>query len=173
MGLGSACWPPLAYLATIKCRETDSPVGLSTYFHLIATPIMGTWSAAVWHPMTACQWGMALGIGGLSLLAQVAMTKALHLEDAARVMPFKYFGAILALRLAWFLSMKKSPGGPWSASAMVLAAVTANTIAGNRKRQWQRTVTRRVCPMSRLRDPSEPLESDKLPAREPAVETAI
>ena len=41
---------------------------------------MGTWSAATWHPMTAAQWGMAFGIGVLSSIAQVAMTKALHLE---------------------------------------------------------------------------------------------
>ena len=42
MGLGSAWLAAVAYLATIKCRETDSPVGIVRYFHLIATPIMGT-----------------------------------------------------------------------------------------------------------------------------------
>ena len=65
MGLGSATLAALAYLATIKCRETDSAVGIVTYFHLIAAPVMGTWSAATWHPMTAAQWGMAFGIGVL------------------------------------------------------------------------------------------------------------
>ncbi len=133
MGVGSALAAAVAYLATIKCRETDSPVGIVAYFHLIATPIMGTWSAAVWHPMTASQWGMALGIGGLSLLAQVAMTKALHLEDAARVMPFKYFGALLALGLAWILFDEKITGWALVGIGVVLAAVTANTIAGKRK----------------------------------------
>ena len=41
MGLGSALLAAVAYLATIKCRETDSPVGIVAYFHLIATPVMG------------------------------------------------------------------------------------------------------------------------------------
>ena len=133
MGLGSAFTAALAYLATIKCRETDSPVGIVTYFHMIATPVMGSWSATVWHPMTGEQWAMALGIGVLSLFAQVGMTKALHLEDAARVMPFKYFGAILALGLAWTLFDEKITGWALVGIGVVLVAVTANTLAGRKK----------------------------------------
>ena len=131
MGLGSALLAALAYLATIKCRETDSAVGIVTYFHLIAAPVMGS-GAATWHPMTAAQWGMAVGIGVLSLIAQVAMTKALHLEDAARVMPFKYFGAILALFAARLLFDEVVTGWALVGILVVLAAVTANTIAGGR-----------------------------------------
>ena len=133
MGMGSALGAAVAYLATIKCRETDSAVGVVTYFHMIATPVMGSWSAAVWHPMTSTQWGMAVGIGVLSLLAQVAMTKALHLEDAARVMPFKYFGAILALGAAWVLFDEHITGWALVGIGIVLAAVTANAIAGRKK----------------------------------------
>ena len=73
---------------------------------------------------------MAIGIGVLSLVAQVAMTKALHLEDAARVMPFKYFGAILALILAWTLFDERITGWSLVGIAVVLAAVTANTLSG-------------------------------------------
>ena len=135
MGLGSALGAAVAYLATIKCRKTDSAVGVVTWFHMIAAPIMGSWSATVWHPMTATQWGMAVGIGVLSLVAQVAMTKALHLEDAARVMPFKYFGAILALILAWTLFDERITGWSLVGIAVVLAAVTANTLSGNRSRK--------------------------------------
>ena len=80
--------------------------------------------------MTTTQWGMAIGIGVLSLVAQVAMTKALHLEDAARVMPFKYFGAILALILAWTLFDERITGWSLVGIAVVLAAVTANTLSG-------------------------------------------
>ena len=132
MGLGSALTAAVAYLATIKCRDTDSPVGIVTYFHMVATPIMGSWSAAVWQPMNASQWAMAIGVGILSLLAQVAMTKALHLEDAARVMPFKYFGAFLALILAWNLFDEKITGWSLVGICIVLAAVTANTLAGKK-----------------------------------------
>ena len=39
MGMGSALGAAVAYLATIKCRETDSAVGVVTWFHMIATPI--------------------------------------------------------------------------------------------------------------------------------------
>lgn len=135
MGLGSATLAALAYLATIKCRETDSAVGIVTYFHLIAAPVMGSWSAATWHPMTLDQWGMAFGIGALSLVAQVAMTKALHLEDAARVMPFKYFGAILALFAARMLFDEVVTGWALVGILIVLAAVTANTLSGGRDKK--------------------------------------
>lgn len=135
MGLGSAALAALAYLATIKCRETDSAVGIVTYFHLLATPIMGSWSTATWHPMKLSDWGMAIGIGALSLVAQVSMTKALHLEDAARVMPFKYFGAILALLLAWGVFGEVVKGWSLVGILIVLAAVTANTLSGNREKR--------------------------------------
>ena len=135
MGLGSAALAALAYLATIKCRETDSPVGIVTYFHLLATPIMGSWSLATWHHMSLSDWGMAIGIGALSLIAQVSMTKALHLEDAARVMPFKYFGAILAFGMANLVFGEVVAGWSLVGIVIVLAAVTANTLAGNREKR--------------------------------------
>ena len=42
-------------------------------------------------------------------------------------MPFKYFGAILALGMAWLSSTKRSQAGPLVGIGIVLAAVTANT----------------------------------------------
>ena len=86
-------------------------------------------------PCPFSDWGMAIGIGALSLVAQVSMTKALHLEDAARVMPFKYFGAILALGMANLVFGEVVSGWALVGIVIVLAAVTANTLSGNREKR--------------------------------------
>ena len=63
-------------------------------------------------------------------------------------MPFKYFGAILALFAARLLFDEVVTGWALVGIFVVLAAVTANTIAGGREAEvGQRTVTRRVCSM--------------------------
>ena len=41
LGLMSACLAAVAYLATMKCRETDHPVEVVVWFHLLAVPVMG------------------------------------------------------------------------------------------------------------------------------------
>ena len=94
LGLDVGLFGGSRVLATMKCRDTDHPVGV-IWFHLLAVPVMGMLSWGDWSPMADMNWGLALAIGVLSIAAQVLMTVALHNEDAGMVMPFKYLGAVL------------------------------------------------------------------------------
>ena len=96
LGVSSAMAAAVAYLATMKCRETDHPVGVVIWFHLVAVPVTGGWTAFTWVPPVGNEWLLALAVGLLSVVAQVAMTFALHQGQANVIMPFKYFGAVLA-----------------------------------------------------------------------------
>ena len=48
LGITSAICAAVAYLATMKCRDTDHPVGVVIWFHLVAVPVTGTWTAFTW-----------------------------------------------------------------------------------------------------------------------------
>lgn len=127
LGVTSAIAAGVAYLATMKCRETDHPVGVVIWFHWVAVPISGSFVAFSWVPPVGWEWGMALAVGVLSIFAQVAMTHALHRGEASTIMPFKYVGAVLAF-VASLLIFDERLGG-WALGGMflVIAAVTANT----------------------------------------------
>lgn len=103
LGLMAAAAAAVAYLATMKCRDSDHPVGVVVWFHLLAFPITGALSMPQWMPMTTPMWGLAALVGLLSIAAQILMTVALHQEDAGMVMPFKYLGAVMALSAGWVL----------------------------------------------------------------------
>ena len=128
LGLSSACLAAVAYFATMKCRDTDHPVGVVVWFHMLAVPTMGVLSVGEWVPMAESDWGLALAIGVLSIAAQVLMTVALHNEDAGMVMPFKYLGAVLALAVGWWGYGEHMSTLSLAGMALVVASIVANTV---------------------------------------------
>ena len=132
LGMTSACLAAVAYLATMKCRETDHPVGVVVWFHMLAVPIMGLLSWGEWVPLAGSDWVLALAVGGLSIVAQVLMTVALHNEDAGMVMPFKYLGAVLALAVGWWGYGEHMSTLSLAGMALVVASIVANTVLKTR-----------------------------------------
>jgi drug/metabolite transporter (DMT)-like permease len=128
LGMTSACLAAVAYLATMKCRETDHPVGVVVWFHMLAVPIMGLLSWGEWVPLAGNDWVLALAVGGLSIVAQVLMTVALHNEDAGMVMPFKYLGAVLALVVGWWGYDEHMSTLSLAGMGLVVASIVANTV---------------------------------------------
>jgi drug/metabolite transporter (DMT)-like permease len=128
LGMTSACLAAVAYLATMKCRDSDHPVGVVVWFHMLAVPIMGLLSMGDWVPMEGADWALALAIGVLSIVAQVLMTVALHREDAGMVMPFKYLGAVLALVAGWWGYGEHMSTLSLAGMALVVASIVANTV---------------------------------------------
>jgi drug/metabolite transporter (DMT)-like permease len=128
LGMTSACLSAVAYLATMKCRDSDHPVGVVVWFHMLAVPIMGLLSVGDWVPMEGADWALALAIGVLSIVAQVLMTVALHREDAGMVMPFKYLGAVLALVAGWWGYGEHMSTLSLAGMALVVASIVANTV---------------------------------------------
>lgn len=144
LGLMSACCAAVAYLATMKCRDTDHPVGVVIWFHLLAVPVMGLLSWGEWTAMVDVDWGLAVATGVLSIAAQVLMTVALHNEDAGMVMPFKYLGAVLALGIGWWGYGEHMSTLSLLGMALVVLSISANTVLKARmspslKSQSQRT----------------------------------
>lgn len=134
LGVSSAMAAAVAYLATMKCRETDHPVGVVIWFHLVAVPVTGGWTAFTWVPPVGNEWLLALAVGLLSVVAQVAMTFALHQGEANVIMPFKYFGAVLAFIFGLLLFDEHLNQWALAGIGLVILSVTVNTVL---KRRWE------------------------------------
>jgi drug/metabolite transporter (DMT)-like permease len=112
----------------MKCRDTDHPVGVVIWFHLVAVPITGSWTAFTWVAPIGTEWLLALAVGILSVVAQVSMTYALHRGEANVIMPFKYVGAILAFAFGLLLFDERLSTLALVGMALVIGSVTANTL---------------------------------------------
>lgn len=132
LGVVSAAAAGVAYLATMKCRDTDHPVGVVIWFHLVAVPVSGSLTAFTWVPPVGWEWGLALAVGLLSIVAQIAMTFALHQGQASTIMPFKYVGAVLAFISGLFLFDERLNGYALAGIGLVIVAVTLNTLLKRR-----------------------------------------
>jgi drug/metabolite transporter (DMT)-like permease len=96
IALGGAIFAAISYVIVRKLRETEDPLVVVFYFPLIATPasiptalpdaIIPTW----WELL------VLLGIGIVTHIAQVTMTKSLHLEKAGRATAVSYLQVVFA-----------------------------------------------------------------------------
>jgi drug/metabolite transporter (DMT)-like permease len=96
-GIASAAVAGLAYNAIIKCKDSDHPVVIMIYFPLMSLPVMGM--ACLWEfrMPVGTDW-IFIGLMGLTAqVAQYCTTIALQSDSAARVAPWNYVGAVLAV----------------------------------------------------------------------------
>ena len=125
----------------MKCKETDHPVTIVMYFHLLAVPIMSfillpNWSSTTdalsfmpeWQPIGWYEWGLGIIIGVFSVLAQIFMAYAIHQEDASIVTPIKYIGAILAIAIGYYRFREALEFWAIIGIFLVIIGVPANTI---------------------------------------------
>jgi drug/metabolite transporter (DMT)-like permease len=104
MGVISAVFSGIAYNAIMKCRKTDDPITVVMYFPLVATPVMiiiMIFNGAIMP--VGIEWLILFLIGIFTQVAQVFMTKSFHSENASKVTPIKYIGAIYAVCIGLFI----------------------------------------------------------------------
>lgn len=103
LGVLASFFTGVSYNAIMKCRDTDAPINVVMYFPLIATPLMLVWTLFDGRMPHGMEWPIILIIGCFTQLAQILMTKALHIDDASNITPIKYMGGIYALLIGFFL----------------------------------------------------------------------
>ena len=128
LGVVSAFFAGIAYLAIIKLKHTDSPINIVMYFPMLALPITGIWCLYDFVMPSGWEWLILLFIGIFTQIAQILMTKALHATDTARVVPFKYLGAIYALLVGWFVFDERLNFILILGIALIVFSVVANAL---------------------------------------------
>jgi drug/metabolite transporter (DMT)-like permease len=128
VGVLSAILSGIAYNAIMKCRTTEDPITVVMYFPLLAAPVtLTTMLVYGFTTPIGIEWLIILLIGLFTQIAQVCMTRSFHAEDAAKITPLKYIGAIYAVCIGLFvydetLSQIVSVG-----IALILTGVLLNT----------------------------------------------
>ena len=150
IGITSSFLAAVAYFATMKCRDTDHPATIVTYFHLLAVPIMGViilpnWPSLtsgisldflpVWQSIGWREWALGIIIGLFSVAAQILMGFAIHNEDASVVTPIKYIGAIIALGIGFIYFDEVLEFWSVIGIMLVITGVTLNTIVKRKRPQ--------------------------------------
>ncbi|MGE0786728.1 MAG: DMT family transporter [Sandaracinaceae bacterium] len=84
VALAGAGFAAGAYVTVRSLAGKEEPMVIVFYFPLVAVPLTLplVWSVWVWP--TPTEWLLLLGVGVATQLAQVAMTRGLHLESAGR-----------------------------------------------------------------------------------------
>ncbi|MGD1840291.1 MAG: DMT family transporter [Thermonemataceae bacterium] len=100
-GVISAFFAGCAYNCIRKLKTTEHPLVIVFYFPLVTLPIVSIASFFWWVTPQGIEWLYLLGIGLLTQLAQVYMTKAYQTEMAARVAGTSYIGLLYALGLGF------------------------------------------------------------------------
>ena len=73
------------------------------------------------------EWGVLLLIGVFTQVAQIFMTKSFHEEDASKITPFKYLGAIYAVCIGVFIFDENLSLIVYLGIALILTGVLLNT----------------------------------------------
>jgi drug/metabolite transporter (DMT)-like permease len=102
LGVTSAAVAGLAYNAIIKCKDTDHPVVIMIYFPLMSLPVMGLACLWEWKTPSGTDWIFLLIMGLTAQVAQYCTTIALQSDSAAKVAPWNYLGAVLAVINGYF-----------------------------------------------------------------------
>lgn len=132
VGIISSVLSGVAYNAIMKCRTTDAPITVVMYFPLVATPVMLIVSFFYGFIVPqGIEWVLLLLIGVFTQLAQVAMTRAFNADAAAKITPIKYFGAIYAILIGYFIFDEQLSFYAIIGIILVLSGVLLNTFVKN------------------------------------------
>jgi drug/metabolite transporter (DMT)-like permease len=127
LGVASALFAGIAYNAVRRLKDTEHPLQIVFYFPLLATPIMGIWCLFDFKMPEGRQWLLILLLGLFTQVAQYYMTMALHADKAARITPFKYFGAILAIVLGYTIFDEHLSYFNYLGMGLIMLGVLLNT----------------------------------------------
>lgn len=92
-----------AYITVRVLRRSDDPLVIVFWFPLIGAPIVVPWALAVWVPPSPFEWAVMAGVGVCTHIAQVCMTRGIHLLPAGRATAIGYLQIVLAFGFGMLL----------------------------------------------------------------------
>lgn len=84
IALVGACFSAGAYVTVRRLRATDDPLVVVLWFPIVATPVFVPLALRVWVWPEPLEWLVLLGVGVSTQIAQVFLTRGLHLLPAGR-----------------------------------------------------------------------------------------
>jgi len=103
IGASSAVFAGVAHNFIRRLKNKEDPQTIILYLALVAIPFFGPLTYFQWVPPTTYQWTILIGIGLITQLAQVYLTKAYIASQASHIVHFTYIGVILSVIFGWLL----------------------------------------------------------------------
>lgn len=94
--LSGAVFSACAYVTVRRLTRTDDPLVIVFYFPLVAVPATLPFAVMAWRSPSALGWLLMLGIGVVTQIAQVLLTKGLALLPAGRGTTIGYIQIVFA-----------------------------------------------------------------------------
>jgi drug/metabolite transporter (DMT)-like permease len=121
VALLGAVFAAVAYTTVRKLGETEHPLVVVFFFPLVATPAAVPMMVrdAIWpHPV---EWLVLIGVGIVTQIAQIHLTKGLHAERAGRAMSLSYVQIVFAAFWGITVFGEVPDLGTWGGAALVMA----------------------------------------------------
>lgn len=133
VALGGALFSASAYVTIRSLRETEHPVVIVFFFSLIAAPasVPFAWSDLIMP--RGIEWLILVAIGAVTYLAQLLLTRGLHLEKAGRATAVTYLQIVFAF--GWDMLIFAQYPTPSSLVGAGMIVGSALTIAWIRARR--------------------------------------
>lgn len=111
-----------AYVLVRKLRRTDHPLTVVFWLAWIGVALAVPFVAVGWRSLSAADWALCVGVGLSTQIAQVLMTRGLHLERAGRATAVGYLQVVFAF--LWGAAIFGTTPDAWSlgGAALIVAA---------------------------------------------------
>lgn len=128
LGLLSAAFSGIAYVAIVKLKPTDEPINIVSYFPMMAIPVMSIWCLFDFVMPVGIEWVIILVIGLCTQIAQISLTRALHEQSASLIMPFQYLGSVYAFLVGYLILDERLNSVVVIGVVVILVGVIFNTL---------------------------------------------
>lgn len=157
IALLGAVFSAAAYVTVRGLRKTDDPIIVVLYFPIVATPIFLPLAARVWVWPDALQWLTLLGVGVSTQIAQICLTRGLHLVPAGRGTAVGYVQIAFAMAWSWFLFDERIDALALLGATMVVAGTAIVALAGREDgTQQEEAATEEAATVKPTVDPKPP-----------------
>lgn len=132
MGIVGALFGGMVYIIIRKIGQSEHPLTIVNYFLIFGSLLGAVLMVPVWQTPQGNDWLLILGMGLSGFLGQWFMTRAFQLEEASKIVPFKYLETIFALFMGWILFAEGYTSLAFLGIFMILMAMFLNVFARSR-----------------------------------------
>lgn len=128
--LAGATLSGLAYVSVRQLRKTDHPLTVVFWLSWLGVTVALPFAIAGWVPLRPADWLILVAVGLTTQVAQVMMTRGLHLETAGRAVAVGYLQVVFAFGWGFLVFGTR----PTAMGLLGAALVVASTLALARRK---------------------------------------
>lgn len=125
VALTGALLSAAAYITVRKLSRSEAPLVIVFYFALVATPVSIVTAAPILVLPSAREWLLLIGVGIVTQIAQICLTRGLKLEPAGRAMSIGYAQIVFAALLGVIFFAEIPDAAAIAGGLLVAAGVIA------------------------------------------------